>query len=404
MSAPLAGVKVIDLTRYLAGPMSAMMLGDLGADVLKIEPLPGGDAARQSGPFAGTESTYYMASNRNKRSVAIDLRSAEGKKVLLRLIDSADVFIENFRPGTAETMGLGADVLLARNPRLVYVSISGFGHTDVGKNLPGFDQTVQAMSGLMSLTGTEETGPLRTGIAIADASTGVFAAMGILAALVERVRTGRGCVVHASLMQSMLAMINYQAQSALSLGLIPERVGNDHPIMFPQGTFKAGSGAVTIACGNEKMWRLLCDALGLRDLAEDPRYADNAHRMANRRELRSVIETALAHRSPEEWIEIINAAGVPCGPVLNLREALDHPTTRALGIVQSVDHPQLGSIEILGKAITVGDDPRSIELPPPLLGEHTSQVLAEYGFDDDVIAQLLAAGVIADAPEEGAAP
>jgi crotonobetainyl-CoA:carnitine CoA-transferase CaiB-like acyl-CoA transferase len=396
MSAPLQGVKVVDLTRYLAGPMSAMMLGDLGADVLKIESLPGGDAARQSGPFAGTESTYYLASNRNKRGVAIDLRSEEGLEVLLRLIDSSDVFIENFRPGTAANMGLGPEVLLARNPRLVYASISGFGHTEVGRGMPGFDQTVQAMSGLMSLTGTDDSGPLRTGIAIADASTGVFAAMGILAALLERERTGKGSVVHASLMQSMMAMINYQAQTTLSLGVIPVRAGNDHPIMAPQGTFKVSDGAVTIACGNEKMWRFLCEALNTPQLAEDARFMDNASRMENRRELRYLIEEALVHRSANEWIDIINSAGVPCGPVLDLREALDHPTTRALGIVQTVTHPQLGTMEILGKAVTVGNDARGVDRHPPLLGEHTSQVLSEYGFSDDIIASLLAAGVVSD--------
>ncbi|MCX6422772.1 MAG: CoA transferase [Actinobacteria bacterium] len=396
MTAPLQGVRVIDLTRYLAGPMSAMMLGDLGADVLKIEPLPGGDAARQSGPFAGTESTYYMASNRNKRSVALDLRSQEGLDVLLALIDSADVFIENFRPGTAVAMGLAPDELLRRNPRLIYVSISGFGHTDVGRDMPGFDQTVQAMSGLMSLTGTEDSGPLRTGIAIADASTGVFAAMGILAALLERERTGKGTIVHASLMQSMIAMINYQAQSTLSLGTLPDRVGNDHPIMFPQGTFKAGDGAITIACGNEKMWRYLCTALGLDTIAEDPRFLDNAGRMKHRRELRRIIEEALRDGSPDGWIDIINSTGVPCGPVLDLREALDHPTTRALGIVQTIDHPQLGPMEILGKAVTIGDDSREIDRHPPLLGEHTSAVLAEIGFSAEKIEHLRAIGAIAD--------
>ena len=316
--------------------------------------------------------------------------------MLLTLIDSADVFIENFRPGTAVAMGLAPDELLRRNPRLIYVSISGFGHTDVGRDMPGFDQTVQAMSGLMSLTGTEDSGPLRTGIAIADASTGVFAAMGILAALLERERTGKGTIVHASLMQSMIAMINYQAQSTLSLGTLPDRVGNDHPIMFPQGTFKAGDGAITIACGNEKMWRYLCTALGLDTIAEDPRFLDNAGRMKHRRELRRIIEEALRDGSPDGWIDIINSAGVPCGPVLDLREALDHPTTRALGIVQTIDHPQLGPMEILGKAVTIGDDSREIDRHPPLLGEHTSAVLAEIGFSAEKIEHLRAIGAIAD--------
>lgn len=389
---PLDGVRVIDLTRYLAGPMAAMMLGDLGADVIKIEPLPAGDAARQSGPFADGESVYYMASNRNKRSIGLDLRSEAGREVLYRLIDGADVFIENFRPGTAVTMGLGPDILMARNPRLIYVSISGFGNTEAGADLPGFDQTVQAMSGLMSVTGTEETGPLRAGIAVADAGTGAFATAGILAALFERERTGQGTTVEASLMQSMMSMINYQAQAVLSLDVVPGRNGNDHPIMFPQGTFKAGSGAITIACGNEKMWRRLCVAIGLPELAEDERYADNAGRMANRRELRQLIEDALVTRSAEEWIPIVNEAGVPCGPVLDLAQALDHPTTLALGLVQEVDHPTLGSMKVLGKALTIGGDPRTIRRHPPLLAEHTEELLEELGYSAAEKADLVASG------------
>ena len=389
MPAPLKGIRVIDLTRYLAGPMTAMMLGDLGADVIKVEPLPTGDAARQSGPFDDGESVYYMASNRNKRSIALDLRSPEGMQVLKELLSDADVFVENFRPGTAVSMGLGPEELLELNPGLIYASISGFGNTDAGRDLPGFDQTVQAMSGLMSVTGTEESGPMRVGIAIADAGTGAFATMGILAALLERERTGQGTVVEASLMQSMLTLINYQAQASLSLGIVPGPVGNDHPIMFPQGTFKTADGAVTIACGNEKMWRRLCDSIGLASIAEDDAYATNEQRMKNRRALRVLIEEALSHRSSAEWVEVINDGGVPCGPVLNIQEALDHPTTKALGLVQEVTHTKLGRMQILGKAVTVGDDPRRIDRHPPLFGEHTREILTELGYDEARIAALL---------------
>lgn len=393
MPGPLDGIRVVDLTRYVAGPLAAMTLGDLGADVVKVE-TAGGDPARESGPFVDGESTYFMASNHSKRGLSLDLRDPRGLALLLELIDTADVFIENFRPGTAVAMGLGPDALHARNPRLIHVSITGFGNTEAARDLPGFDQTVQAMSGLMSVTGTDDTGPLRVGIAVSDSATGAFATVGVLAALVERARTGRGTTVEASLMQSTMAIINYQAQNALSTGVAPGRNGNDHPIMFPQGTFKAGSSAITIASGNEKMWRKLCGALGLDELAEDPRYADNAGRMAHRRELRRVIEDVLATRPASEWIEVINAAGVPAGPVLDLREALDHPTTRALGLVQSVNHTRLGPMDVVGKAVTVGDDARQIPRPAPLLGEHSVELLAELGHAEDEIEKLIADGVV----------
>ncbi len=341
MPAPLTGIRVIDLTRYVAGPLAAMTLGDLGADVIKVE-TPRGDPSRESGPFIDGESAYYMASNHSKRSLSLDLHDRRGMDLLLRLIDTADVFIENFRPGTADAMGLGAQELHARNPRLIHVSITGFGNTEASRDLPGFDQTVQAMSGLMSVTGTEETGPMRVGIAVSDSTTGAFATVGVLAALLERERTGTGTTVEASLLQSTMAIINYQAQIALSTGVAPGRNGNDHPILFPQGTFKAGSSAIAIASGNEKMWRKLCAALGLDELAEDPRYADNAGRMHHRKELRRIIENVLATRPAPEWIDKINAAGVPAGPVLDLRErsttrrrvrsdSCSTPTTRASG-------------------------------------------------------------------------
>lgn len=389
----LTGVKVVDLTRYVSGPLGTMMLGDLGADVIKVEP-PLGDPSRQSGPFVDSgESVYYMASNRNKRSVVLDLRTGPGMELLHALIDDADVFVENFRPGTAEQMGLGAESLRARNPRLVYASISGFGNTDAGSELPGFDQTVQGMSGLMSVTGTEETGPLRCGIAVADSCTGVMVAFGIVAALFERERTGKGGVVEASLMQSMMTLINYQAQIALSLGVQPPRVGNDHPIMFPQGTFTTADGSITIACGNDKMWGLLCGALGTEALAKDPRFVSNELRMQHRRELRALIETALESQSSERWVAAINRAGVPCGPVLDLPQALDHPTTQALGLVQEITHPTIGAMRVLGKGIRVNDDDPRIDCHPPLLGEHTIEVLSALGLDREEVERLLVARV-----------
>jgi crotonobetainyl-CoA:carnitine CoA-transferase CaiB-like acyl-CoA transferase len=392
----LDGVRVIDLTRYLSGPTLTMMLADLGADVVKVETLPAGDPARQSGPFHGSESVYYMASNRNKRSAAIDLRTEEGRDVLLRLIDEADVFVENFRPGTANAMGLSSEALLARNPRLVYVSISGFGTRGPGAKLPGFDQTAQAMSGIMSVTGTEETGPMRVGIAVADSSTGVFAAVGVLAALYERERTGRGGVVEASLMQSMLTLMSYQAQKYLSLGEVAGLVGNDHPIMFPQGTFKTATSSVTVASGNETMWRKLCDVLEVPQLADDPLYRTNADRMANRRELRVLLEEALSTKPAAEWIPLINAAGIPCGPVLNLEDALSSPITEALRMVEVVDHSTLGELKVLGQSVTVSGSTNGwLRRHPPLFGEHTSDVLIELGLTQQEVDDLQSKGVIA---------
>lgn len=395
--AALEGLKVVDLTRYLSGPTLTMMLADLGAEVIKVETLPTGDPARQSGPFHEDESVYYLASNRNKRSLAVDLRRPEGLDLLLRLIDEADVFVQNYRPGTAEAMGLGAETLRERNPRLVYVNISGFGTRPPGDALPGFDQTAQAMSGLMSVTGTEETGALRVGIAVSDSATGVFAAVGVLAALHERERTGRGGLVESSLMESTLSLMSYQAQKYLSLGIVPGRDGNDHPIMFPQGTFKTGDGSITLASGNEKMWRRLCSALGLDHLAEDPRYADNAARMENRTALRHTIEEVLAAQSAEEWIPRINEAGVPCGPVLDLEQALNHPITQALDMVETVEHRELGEMKVLGQAVKVeGSEKGWLRRPAPMLGEHSVEVATEAGLLDDEIRQLLSTGVISD--------
>lgn len=397
--AALDGIRVVDLTRYLSGPTLTMLLADLGADVMKVETMPAGDPARQSGPFHGSESVYYMASNRNKRSLALDLRSAEGKEILLELIDRADVFVENFRPGTADSMGLSAEDLHARNPRLIYASISGFGSSGPGAKLPGFDQTAQAMSGIMSVTGNEETGPMRVGIAVADSSTGVFAAVGVLAALHERDRTGKGSVVEASLMQSMLTLMSYQAQKYLSLGEVAGLVGNDHPIMYPQGTFRTATNSITLASGNEGMWRKLCVALGLGDLAEDPRYVTNADRMQNRRELRAALEEVLRTRPATEWIPLINEAGVPCGPVLDLGEALTTPITDALRMVETVEHSTLGDLQVLGQSVTLeGSVEGWLRRPPPLFGEHTAEILAELGIDERRVAELSANGVVGTKP------
>ncbi|WP_417554903.1 CaiB/BaiF CoA transferase family protein [Microbacterium sp.] len=392
----LSGLVVVDLTRYLSGPTLTMMLADLGADVIKVEALPAGDPARESGPFTDDgESVYFMASNRNKRSIAVDLRDPEGIEIVRGLIDRADVFVQNFRPGTADAMGLDEETLRARNPGLIYVNISGFGMTPPGSGLPGFDQTAQALSGLMSVTGTAETGPLRVGIALCDSATGVFAAVGVLTALYARERTGIGTRVDASLMESTLSLLSYQAQKYLSLGIVPGQDGNDHPIMFPQGTFKTRGGAITLASGNEKMWRRLAGAIGMEELTEDPRFRDNAARMANRTVLRGLIEEALQEDDAENWMERIMAAGVPCSQVWDVGQALDSELTRSLGMVAEVTHATLGPMSVLGQGVKVrGSDEDWLRSAPPLLGQHSREIVESLGLSQTQISELFARGAI----------
>lgn len=391
----LDGIKVVDLSRYLSGPTATMLLADMGAEVIKVESLPGGDPARESGPFHEDESVYYMASNRNKRSVAINLRSNEGKDILWKLVERADVLVQNFRPGTIEKMGFGYDALSARNPRLILCSISGFGTQGPGKDLPGFDQSAQAMSGLMSVTGTDATGPLRVGIAIGDSTAGVFGALAIVLALYQRDRTGRGTHVQTSLIESLITLMSYQAQRYLSLREVAGQDGNDHPLMFPQGTFPTKTSPITLASGNESMWRRLCEVLGVPELAADARFDSNAKRMRNRVELRGLLEQQLRQRPASEWVETINAVGIPTTPIYTIAEALDSDIARYLGMVATTAHSSLGQLDLVGPPLRLGESKGEwLRRPPPLLGEHSMEVLRELGYTPALIASLLQSGVV----------
>jgi crotonobetainyl-CoA:carnitine CoA-transferase CaiB-like acyl-CoA transferase len=380
-----------------------MLLADEGADVIKVESLPNGDPARESGPFHGGESVYFMASNRNKRSLAVNLRDPEGLALVRRLCARADAFVHNFKPGTVDKMGLDPTTLQGENPRLVYLSISGFGTRGPGRDLPGFDQSVQAMSGLMSVTGTEQTGPLRVGIAIGDSTAGVFGALGIVMALYERERTGVGQVVETSLIESLLSLMSYQAQKYLSLGEVAGQDGNDHPLMFPQGTFPTEDQPITLASGSEAMWRRLCDVLGAPELASDERFRDNALRMHNRVILRAAIEQRLRQRPSAYWLEAINAAGIPATPIYRLDDALSSDFVTSLGMVAETTHSTIGPLRILGQPVKVGaPDNGWLRRPPPLLGQHSREICRELGLSDAEIGRLTEAGVLGD--HAGAAP
>lgn len=370
-----------------------MMLGDQGAEVIKVESLPVGDPSRQSGPFDDGHSVYFMSANRNKKSLALNMRTPEARAIVRRLADQVDVLIENFKPGTAEKMGLGADELLKSNPGLIYCSITGFGSGPTGMGMAGFDQNAQGMSGLMSVTGTNETGPLRVGVPIADTVTGLIASFAITSKLHERDRTGLGGRVCTSLMQSANFLLTYQAQKYLSMGIVAGREGNDHPLLFPQGTFRTRDGYLTIASGNEKMWRQLCVAMGLERLAEHPDFNTNEVRLKNKLELRRHMEQVLVNQPAAYWIETISAAGVPCGEVLGIDEVYSHPIAAELKLAETVNHPALGPMQVLGRPADTGNE-EWLRSAPPMLGEHNQEVLAELGLTEEEIQGLEDSGVL----------
>src|SRR5581483_1737512 len=315
-TAPLAGITVIDLTRYLAGPFCTQILGDFGAEVLKIEPVIG--ARAEMGGYSGKDSYFFMSTNRSKKSVQVDLRQPAGREVLLRLADSADIVIDNFRPGVMEAMGLGYETLAARNPRIIGCSVSGFGASGPMRDTPGFDQIAQGFSGLMSVTGTEESGPLRVGIAICDLLGGIFAAQGILLALHARARSGRGQRVETSLLEAIVSVLTWSAGIYFDTGRTPSPAGNHHPLSAPHGVHVAADRPFNIACGNDAMWRMLAEVIGRPELVSDPRFDSLGHLIKNRAALTAEINHALAAYPADHWIELFNLSGIPAGPILTI--------------------------------------------------------------------------------------
>ena len=393
-SLPLTGVRVLDLTRALAGPFCTMILGDLGADVIKVEPI-GGDMIRQWGPFDRGTSAYYLSGNRNKRAMAVDFRNPRALELLRSMALHCDVVVENFRPGAAQAMGLDHDTLVERNERLIHASVTGFGRTGPAGDRPGFDQIAQGYSGLMSVTGSEASGPVRVGVAIGDQAAGMWCAIGILAALAQRTATGKGRRVETSLLAGLVGLMSVQAQRYLSLGETPGLAGNTHPVIAPYGVFETADGPLNIAPATDDMWKRLCRILGLQHLTDDPRYATNAARIERRQELKDLIEAKLRQGTRREWSDKLLAADIPAGPINTLADVFADEQVNHLGLVEDVAHAELGRIRQVGSPVVFdGQHGQSIRRAPPVLGEHTFEILEEFGYARGDLEALAAAGVI----------
>jgi crotonobetainyl-CoA:carnitine CoA-transferase CaiB-like acyl-CoA transferase len=391
MSGALAGVRVLDLSRVLAGPFCTMILGDLGAEVIKIERPEGGDDTRAWGPpFAAGESAYYLSVNRNKQSVAVDLKSAKGLTVVKALAARSDVVIENFQVGGAGTLGLGYPALREANPGLVYCSISGYGQTGPYRDVPGYDFIIQAMSGLMSITGETNGEPMKLGVATVDLTTGLYAAVAILAALRRRDASGEGERIDVSLMDSAISWLANVGENYLVSGEVPRRYGNAHASIVPYQVFRSSDGCLAVGIGTDKQYRTFCEIAGAPELAADERFATNPARVRNRHALIPLLERIFEQRETRFWIERLWREGIPAGPINTVAKALADPNTQAREMVVEMPHPTAGAVRLLGSPLKLSQSPVAYRRPPPLLGEHTREVLRDVlGMDEEEIRDLL---------------
>ena len=391
---PLSGIRVVDLTRILAGPFCAGMLADMGADVVKLETPGIGDPLRGQGATKDGLSWYFAGFNRNKRSLSLNLRSDEGRAVLARLIAQSDVLVENFRPGVLAQMGFGEARLRQLKPDLVYCNISGFGTSGPYRDRPSFDFIAQAMSGFMSVTGTRDGPPLRAGPPLADLVAGLHGALGICAALVRRGSTGHGDTVGASLNNGLISLLSFLAANYFATGEEPRRSGNDHPIVAPYGMFRTRDGQAALAPSQEQSYQRLVDALGLAELRADPRFATNDLRVKNRAAINAAVEACLVTETTAYWIDKLNAAGVPCGRVMELAEVFTDPQVLDQQMVLDQEHPGHGAVRMLGFPIKFGEAPCALRRPTPEIGADTGAILAELGYTAAEIAAVREAGVV----------
>lgn len=388
MTEPLVGLRVIDLSRHLAGPFAAMTLGDFGADVIKVEAPGRGDDTRGFPPYWNEVSCYYLSTNRNKRSITLNLSTPAGQEVLRRLVADADILIENFRPGTLERWGLGYADLRQLNPRLIYCAISAVGSDGPDRDRAGVDLLMQAYGGLMSLTGEENRPPVRVGTSVADLTAGANAVQGILLALYVRERTGAGQRVESSLLEGQVSWLTYHAVSYFASGEVPPRLGSGHASVAPYGAYPTHDGFLIVAVATDALWRRFCGVLGREELIDDPRFARNAQRCANRDELNATLEPLLAAKSSAEWAALMDAAGVPCSPVNTIDTVLGLPQMQHRQMVVDVPRDDLPDLKLPGIAIKLGSTPGTIRRPPPKLGEHTTEVLQQLGYDAEAISKL----------------
>ena len=388
----LSHINVLDLTRVLSGPYCTMLLADMGARVIKVEQPGKGDDTRAWGPpFLQGESAYFLSINRNKESITLNFKDPEGRRVLDQLIARADVLVENFRPGTLTKLGLDYASLAEAYPRLVYCSISGFGQTGPRSAEAGYDAVMQGEGGLMSITGPSDGPPFRLGVAIADIVSGMFAAQGITLALLARERTGRGQAVDIGMLDSVAALLTYQAGIFFATGLAPGRLGNRHPTIVPYETFTASDGEFVLAIGTDDQWRRFCE---IAELGHDERFVTNRQRVTAYDELKPVLVRRLRTQPRSYWIERLTAAGVPCGSVRNLQELFADPQMAARAMVAAIDHPTAGALQLLGTPIKLSDTPGAVRTPPPTLGQHTGAILAEAGLSEEEVSTLRLKGVV----------